>query len=162
MSNVFWIQGDPAPSLAIVLRPRGDDLLEIDMAGMKRDGVQILVSLLEKSETEMLGLEEEGSFAERTGMEFLSYPIPDVHVPQNPVSFRAFAESLATQLRSGKRVGIHCRGSIGRATVTAACSLIHLGWNARIALAAIERARGCPVPDTHEQYKWILKYKVQP
>ena len=69
MSNVFWIQGDPAPSLAIVLRPRGDDLLEIDMAGMKRDGVQILVSLLEKSETEMLGLEEEGSFAERTGME---------------------------------------------------------------------------------------------
>ncbi len=45
---------------------------------------------------------------------------------------------------------------------TAACTLIHLGWKAKDALAAIQAARGCVVPDTEEQMRWILKYKAQP
>jgi hypothetical protein len=43
--------------------------------------------------------------------------------------------------------------------VTAACALIELGWKPEAALAAIEAARGCPVPETLEQEKWILRYK---
>jgi hypothetical protein len=37
-------------------------------------------------------------------------------------------KDLALRVRDGQRLGIHCWGSIGRATVTAACTLIHLGW----------------------------------
>ena len=64
------------------------------------------------------------------------------------------------RLRSGERIGIHCWGSIGRATVAAACTLIHLGWQSAAALAAVEAARGCPVPDTEEQQIWIMQYKA--
>ena len=96
------------------------------------------------------------------GMHFLSYPILDVHVPANVATFRAFAAGLADRLRASERIGVHCRGSIGRSTVTAACTLIHLGWNARDALRAIQAARGCVVPDTEEQLRWILNYKAQP
>jgi protein-tyrosine phosphatase len=83
-------------------------------------------------------------------------------VPANVTTFRAFVAGLADRLRAGERIGVHCRGSIGRSTVTAACTLIHLGWKAKDALAAIQAARGCVVPDTTEQQRWILKYKAQP
>jgi protein-tyrosine phosphatase len=65
-------------------------------------------------------------------------------------------------LRAGEHMGVHCRGSIGRATVTAACTLIHIGWTPNDALAAIQTARGCTVPDTHEQEDWVLQYRVYP
>jgi len=66
---------------------------------------------------------------------------------------------LARCVSTGVRGGIHCRGSIGRATITAACTLIHLGWKPREALGAIESARGIAVPDTQEQEDWILQYR---
>jgi hypothetical protein len=59
-------------------------------------------------------------------------------------------------------VGVHCRGSNGRATVTSACALIQLGWQPREALKAITSARGQAVPDTQEQEDWIMRYKPQP
>jgi protein-tyrosine phosphatase len=159
MDEIFWIKGNPSPPLAVVLSPRGDDCLENDLHSMKQSGIQTLVSLLEDKEAVLLGLEEEGSVAERLGMQFVSYPIPDAHVPPDLDSFRTFEEGLASRLRAGTRVGVHCRGSIGRATVTAACALIHLGWKPRAALDAIEKARGLAVPDTREQEAWILRYK---
>lgn len=148
--------------LAVVLRPRGDDWLGDELQRYKRSGVEVLVSLLEPSEAIWLGLRDEGLLAEAAGMHFLSYPILDVHVPANVASFRAFVTGLADRLRAGERIGVHCRGSIGRSTVTAACALIHMGWNAKEALRAIHAARGLTVPDTEEQLRWILKYKAQP
>jgi len=160
--NVMWIEGREPVGLAIVLRPNGDDQLKKDLGTIKQNGVQTLVSLLVPIEAQWLGLADEGPFAVEAGMNFLSYPILDVHVPKNVVSFRNFAAHLADRLRAGDRIGVHCRGSIGRSTVTAACALMHLGWKPKEALAAIQMARGCSVPDTLQQRRWILKYKVQP
>ena len=161
VSEVFWIDGHPPPTLAVVLRPHGGDWLENELERMKLGGISTLVSLLETDEAEYLGLAEEGPIAERLGMTFLSYPIPDTHVPADTRSFRAFAADLASRLRRGEAIGVHCRGSIGRSTVTAAAALIHLGWKPAAALAAIQRARGCPVPDTDEQEDWILRYDAR-
>ena len=77
--------------------------------------------------------------------------------PEDPL-----AMGLADRLRTGERIGVHCRGSIGRSTVTAACALIHLGWQPQAALEAIAAARGCAVPDTEEQRRWILSYEAKP
>ncbi len=148
--------------LAIVLCPRGEDWLSDELLRYKRSGVEVLVSLLDPNEATWLGLGQEGPLAEASGMHFLSYPILDVHAPANVASFRAFVAGLADRIRAGERIGVHCRGSIGRSTVTAACTLIHLGWSARAALRAIQAARGCEVPDTAEQLRWILNYKAQP
>ena len=161
MKDIFWIQGDPSVPLAIVMKPRPGDWLEDDLIRMKRDGIQTLVSLLEKDEAEMLGLGEEDPLATKIGMQFLSHPIPDVHVPPNLTTFQKFVIDLANRLNAGEQIGIHCRGSIGRATVTAAATLIQLGWTPKAALAAIQAARGCAVPDTQEQADWILNYKAR-
>ena len=177
MNGVYWIYADPslplAPALtppttrgpiplAIVLCPPGGRYLRPALAGLKGAGIQTLVSLLSEEQIAMLDLADEGPQAKRLGMQFLSHPIPDHNLPPDPQAFRAFVSDLARRLHAGERIGVHCWGSIGRATVTAACALIHLGWEPAVALAAVEEARGCPVPDTEEQEHWILNYKAQP
>lgn len=160
MVDIFWIDGDPPPGMAIVTRPRGNDWLEDEMRGLKRGGIDTLVSLLEPREAEWLGLKDERKEAEKAGLRFLNFPIRDTCVPTNVGEFRIFVSDLASRLRHGEHIGVHCRGSIGRATVTAACTLIHLGWKPADALEAVETTRGCPVPDTVEQHAWIMAYEA--
>jgi protein-tyrosine phosphatase len=187
--DIFWIDGNPRPdhptskdlfagtpanhptnkdlfagtpgSLAIVTRPQGSKWLGDEMLALKRGGIETLVSLLERREAEWLGLEDERAAAEKAGLTFLNFPITDTTVPLNVGRFRAFVSDLAARLRRGEHIGVHCRGSIGRATVTAACALIHLGWRPADALAAVEQTRGCSVPDTEEQRAWILAYEAR-
>ena len=162
MAGIFWIKGELPVSMAIVLCPSGGRALRGELLALQRGGVETLVSLLEEQEADWLDLAEEPQLAQQAGLRFLSYPIPDTHIPFDPEDFRKFVTGLADRLRTGERVGVHCRGSIGRATVTAACTLIHLGWSPNAALEAIEAARGLAVPDTREQEAWILNYKAKP
>ena len=167
MKDIYWIaHHEPPrlahPSLAIVARPRGAFWLEDDLAILKQGGIDILVSLLEPDEAAALGLSAEGELAEKVGIHFLSYPIPDRTVPADSASFRKFIARLVEAVQSGKRVGVHCRGCIGRSTVTAASVLIQLGFTPSDALAMIETARECPIPDTLEQLNWILRFERKP
>ena len=170
VNGVYWIY-EPSRAkrssvplaplgLAVVLCPRGGRYLKDELAHLKRSGIDTLVSLLSKDQVAMLELQEEPDIAHRLGMHFLHHPIPDHELPPDIDTFRSFVADLAQRVRDGRRIGIHCWGSIGRATVTAACTLIHLGWEPALALAAVEAARGCPVPDTREQEFWILNYKA--
>ncbi|MGA3162290.1 MAG: hypothetical protein ABSC77_13870 [Terracidiphilus sp.] len=162
MKDIFWIKGNPPAPLAIVLHPVGDDRLEEELLRLKSSGIQTLVSLLERREVIALGLEDEGLAAAGIGLNFFSYPFPYSHIPVDKASFRNFVAMLADRLRAGESVGVHCRGSIGRAFIVAAGTLIHLGWQPKAALKAIEAARGVSVPDTKEQADWILNYSAQP
>ncbi len=168
--GIYWIYGpSPAPQasaplsplpLAIVLCPRGGRHLHSDLRHLRRCGIHVLVSLLSNEQVTMLDLGEEHLLADRLGMEFLHHPIPDHQLPPDPHAFRHFVGDLAQRVHAGQRIGIHCWGSIGRAPLAAACTLIHLGWEPREALIAVEAARGCPVPETEEQERWILNYKA--
>ncbi len=159
MKTVLWI-GEAQPSrLAFVLRPRGGDFLQADLEEARDQGIRILVSLLTPEDSEELGLLNEGRIAMQLGMRFVSYPIPDRCTPSDLKSFRELVADLRDQVRAGHSIGAHCRGCIGRATVLLASVMIALGWDAREALRAIERARGFTVPDTPEQLEWILNFR---
>lgn len=161
MKEIFWITNQPGAALAIVLRPRGGDWLKDELLRMQGGGIQTLVSMLESEEEDSLGLAEEREMAIAIGLDFLSYPIPDRQMPEDVNAFREFANDLAIRLRAGERVGVHCRGCIGRASIATACALIHLGGNPSATLEAIRNARGCEVPDTAEQKQWILDYRAK-
>ena len=158
MTRVYWIQHDRQPRLAIVARPRGEDSLHDELLAMKSSGIDILVSLLPTDEVTYLGLAREAELAQNVGMEFISFPIPDRATPENRENFCKLISHLAEAIRAGKHVGAHCQGSIGRSTVTTASVLMELGWSAMDALRMIEQARGCPVPDTEAQRRWILHF----
>jgi protein-tyrosine phosphatase len=162
VSDIHWIEGNPPPGLAIVIRPQGDDWLEDELRLIRHGGIDTIVSLLEPFEADFLGLSDEQATAERVGLKFLSHPIRDGSVPRDVARFRSFVRGIADRLAADERIGVHCRGSIGRATITAACALIHRGWKARDALEAIAEARGFAVPDTLDQEDWILAYKAEP
>ena len=155
MNDIFWID---KTGLAIVMRPHGDHLLKHELARLQQAGIHTLVSTLEVWEARELGLGEEGPLAHDLGLHFLSYPIPDRTTPPHKEEFNTFVQNLAERLQKGEKVGVHCRGCIGRSTVVAASALIKLGWSAEQALNAIESARGCSVPDTEEQREWILEF----
>jgi len=159
MKDIYWIGHNEPSRLAIVARPRGDDWLEEDLVNLKHNGIEILVSLLMPYEAADLGLAGERGLAERMGIEFISYPIPDRTTPGDIGGFRLLAARLADAVRAGNGVGAHCRGCIGRATVTTAAVLIQLGFTPTDALTMIEEARGCSVPDTPEQLNWILTFE---
>ena len=162
MSDVFWIKGKIPASLGIVLCPLGFGELFGELLHTQEQRVQTLVSLLQPEEARFLGLAEEGTIANHIGLDFLSFPMADHKVPSDSDAVRAFVTELAQRLHAGERIGIHCRGSIGRATVIAACTLIHLGWSPKQALIAIQAARGYAVPDTQEQEDWIMRYETTP
>jgi protein-tyrosine phosphatase len=156
MTSVYWIPHSRKPRLAIVARPRAENRLEDDLLRLKSEGIDILVSLLEEDEAIDLGLAQERRLAEKSGLEFLSYPIPDRTTPADRKDFCKLISYLADAIRARRHVGVHCRGSIGRSTVTTAAVLVELGLAASQALPIIELARGCTVPDTEEQRRWIL------
>lgn len=153
--NVYWIANT---GLAIVARPGSDDRLEDDLLRLRNAGVQTIVSTVEEWEARTLGLAREREIATNLGIEFLSYPMQDRSTPSNLEDFRRFVKSLAARLEAGEKIGVHCRGCIGRSTVVTACTLITMGWSAMDALRAIEIARDFPVPDTDEQHAWILAF----
>lgn len=161
MSEIYWIRDREPPQLAIVARPRGDDWLVDDIAGLKAGGIDVLISFLQRYEEEELGLRDEKRVAGEVGLEFISFPIPDREVPRDISRFRQFVAELADRVRAGKRIGAHCRGCIGRSTVLIASVMIALGSDAESALRQIERARGFNVPDTPEQREWILNFRPE-
>jgi protein-tyrosine phosphatase len=161
MKDVYWIRYVDSSKLAIVARPRGGDWLEHDVVSLRREGIDVLVSLLTAPEVEELGLDDEQKISSSLNIEFISYPIPDRTTPTNLKSFRQMVSRLVNAICAGKTVGVHCRGCIGRATVTAAATLIELGWTAKGALALIQDSRECPVPDTTEQELWICEYRPE-
>lgn len=159
MTEIYWIGNRQKLEMAIVARPRGGEWLREDLASLKGGGIDVLVSFLQPYEEAELELEDESRFAEEVGMEFIAFPIPDRQVPPDLRSFRRLVEKLAQRVRLGDRVGVHCRGCIGRSTVLLAAVMITLGWDADDAVRQIERARGLRVPDTPEQLEWILNYQ---
>jgi protein-tyrosine phosphatase len=151
IARPYWI----ASQLAIVPRPQGDESLDDEMLALRAAGIDVVVSMLEKDEARRAGLEREAASAQENGLLFLNYAVPDGGVPLDTPSFLEFLKELENLLAQGKRVGVHCRGCIGRAPITVASLLIRSGIPSESAWLQISVARDCPVPDTTEQRDWV-------
>lgn len=151
----YWIETGSALRLAIAPRPRGGDWLEDDLRALKRDNVDILVSLLTPEENQELGLVDEDSICRTVGIDFRSFPIPDRHTPQSTDEFVSFIDSLREETDKGRSVAAHCRAGIGRSSVTVASIMVREGLNPHDAFYRISKARGLNVPDTPEQIAWV-------
>ena len=122
---------------------------------MQNSGVQTVVSMLVQSEMEELGLLQEREECQACGLEYLNFPIEDRAVPENVHVFKRFVDQVATQVKEGKFVAIHCRAGIGRSSLMACSVLVRLGVARSQAWLLIWKARGCSVPDTIEQERFV-------
>jgi protein-tyrosine phosphatase len=155
-ADICWIADVPSGRLAILGRPRSGDWLSDEIADWRAAGLTDIVSLLEDHEIRELDLAREAELVERAGLSFEQFPIPDRGVPASSEAAHTLWECLATKIRSGHSVGIHCRASIGRAGLVAVGVLLRLGVPEGVAWQRASKARGRPVPDTDEQRLWVV------
>jgi len=156
--DVYWIKGPWPGKLGILARPRGADWLEDEIAGWKEAGVNVVVSLLTSGEESELGLINEAEIVKRNGLTYIGFPTADYSVPKSRSRTQQLASELNDQLSRGVCVGIHCRQSVGRSSLIAACVLITSGESPESAFEHIEVARGVSVPDTAEQKEWAFSF----
>jgi len=154
MQNIFWITLEAPGRLAIVTRPRPDDWLSDEIVAFKQEQIDVLVSALVSEEADDLGLADESKCCESHQIEFIAFPVVDRSTP-SPAALIELAKTLESHLARGKTVGIHCRASIGRASLIAAAVLGRFGVSADEAFSRISAARGCNVPDTPQQRVWF-------
>ena len=156
--KVFWLEQPAHPRLGILPCPRGGNRLEDEVASLKRQGTDVLVSMLTEEETEELELQDEADSCARNAIEFVSFPVPDREVPAHYDSFVSFVELLLNRLAEGRRIAIHCFAGIGRSGVAASCLLVAQGVPPEEAIRVLSSARGTSVPYTDDQENWIAEF----
>jgi protein-tyrosine phosphatase len=139
-------------------RPRGGEWLEDEIQAWRRSGVDVVVSLLAREEQSDLNLPEEESLCRANSIEFISFPIVDRGVPSSAEAFSDQVAKLAERLADGKNIAVHCRQGIGRAALIAICILIWSGLEPTAAIERVGAARGCAVPETAEQRRWVTDF----
>ena len=149
------IKGPWPGQLTILTRPRGNDWLNDEVQTWRDAGVDVVVSLLTRPENLEFGLLKESQIAKKSGLHFVSFPINDYSVPASEDAVVELSMALNDMLSRGKCVGIHCRQSIGRTGLVAACVLVVAGKTPTEAFEQVRADRGAPVPDTVEQREWV-------
>ncbi len=157
-TELYWIAAPSPGRLAIMPRPRGGDWLEEEIQAWRRSGVDLVVSLLAIDEQIDLDLLDEKALCDENDIEFITYSIVDRSVPSSMSDFSKLISRLADGLANGKNIAVHCRQGIGRAGLVAVCLLIFAGIEQEAAEASVKSARGCTVPETPEQRRWITDF----
>lgn len=121
--------------------------MDEDIHTIKEWGADIVVTLLEKSEMQLLHVSCLGKYIERIGMEWHLCEVID----QSPLSKRDTEKGidawkdlcayLHIALNNNKKVFIHCRGGLGRTGTLAARLLIESGLSSEMAIEEIREAR---------------------
>ena len=157
-TELHWIDGAWPGKLAVSARPRGGDWLPDEIANWKKAGVGAVLSLLTPEEEKELDLRDEARLVREQGIQFNSFPIPDLHTPTSEAKFAEALDKLSDTLSSGKNLLIHCRQGLGRSGLVAACLLVTKGLSSDSAVDTVSAARGVSVPETKAQREWIDRY----
>lgn len=134
---------------------KGEGSVGEDLAYLKAEGLDIVVSLLQAEEQVSEGLEREGAVCEQLGLEFLNFPIEDHCVPADRDAAMSFVGSLKDYLGEGKNIAIHCRGGVGRTGTLAGALMLACGHEPEAVFATLSAARGKEMPATDEQRAWV-------
>lgn len=156
--KLYWITGSLPGKVAISARPRGGDWLEDEIEGWRKQGVDVVVSLLTPAENKEFDLQTEAAIAQAKGIQFISFPIEDRNVPQSSVKFDELVAKLASEIQRGRSIAVHCRQGVGRSSLLSAALLVSHGEELEDTLTSISRARGVAVPETPDQRSWLERF----
>ena len=129
--------------------------LGLDLDAVRDWGASAVVTLLERKELILLGVERLGEEVRRRGMLWFHLPIVDVSTPDETFErqWDVAGNELRRLLCSGRDVLVHCRGGLGRAGTIGARLLIELGMEPEIAIGEVRAVRpGAIETRGQEQY----------
>ena len=158
----YWIETGLPAKLAIMPKPSGGRHLDAEIRNLKREGADVLVSLLPPDEEFDLGLEHERAACSGHGILFRSFPISDRGIPSSTEAFLSFIDTLHNDLVEGRSIVAHCFAGIGRSSLLLASLLRREGLSTDDAFRRITQARRMLVPDTPEQLHWVESLRFEP
>lgn len=134
--------------------------LAADVAVLRDWGADVVVTLVEDHELELLHVPTLGEAIRAAGMQWRHAPIPDMHVPDARFEeiWPGLAAELADVVARGGRVVLHCRAGLGRAGMVAALLAIDLGDTPGEALHRVRSARH-GVIQTPGQRRYVARYR---
>ena len=141
---------------AIMARPSLEQNDPASVVNISRLGINLVVSLLETNEARTLGLDAEREQVKALGMDFVSFPIPDMGIPSSVEKFTSLSKMLLKEVNAGNNILVHCHAGIGRSGLMAAGILLHCDLNPKQAFAHVSKMRGVRVPETSEQEYWLI------
>ncbi len=133
------------------------DLMEEFFDFLDSNRYRSLVSLVEVHEFDQFI--SYPKFEEKIGKRNFSWffhPLKDMTAPDEIFRERFFETQshLLENLRSGKKIAIHCKGGLGRSGTIAALLLRHLGFSAEKSIELVRRSRPGAI-ETEEQEIFI-------
>jgi len=141
---------------AIMARPSLEENDPASVVNISRLGINLVVSLLENNEARTLGLDAEREQVKALGMDFVSFPIPDMGIPTSVEKFASLSKMLLKQVDSGINTLVHCHAGIGRSGLMAAGMLLHCDLGPQQAFTHVSKMRGVRVPETRQQEDWLI------
>ena len=170
--RVHWVPDLPTPgALGLTLAPGKHGPSYYHPAGWARDldadlerlrhhhGADVLVSLIEDHEYDLLAIPDLRARARDVGLEVRHFPIADESVPPawQDDAFAALVAGIRRALDDGRRVVVHCRGGVGRSGLVAAAVATTYGDDADAAIARVRRAQRFAV-ETDEQEAYVQRF----
>lgn len=137
--------------------------LKADIQTIAAWGATTVITLTEADEMAMLGIPHIGDEVAAAGMRWVHLPITDMRAPDQRFdqAWARHGAELLKQLRSGKRVLVHCRGGMGRAGTVAAFLLVTLQVPATEAIRQVRAARQGAI-ETAVQLEWLAQCSTLP
>ena len=131
--------------------------LQIDLEAIEAWNADVLVTLLEDHEFEMLQVPEFKSAITNRNFLWRHLPITDGCAPDERLErqWRICGSELREILNRGGRIVVHCRGGLGRAGTVAARLLIELGFEPQEAMQQVRKARHGAI-ETQQQEEYLL------
>ncbi len=154
--RIYEVENIGSGFLAVMAKPVSGEWIEDEFSGLAKLGILQIVSLLKPSEEYEVGLASEKELCQKNNIKFTSYPIEDRGLPASIKEFTNITKSIYHEIAGGMNTVIHCRAGIGRTGIVAAGVLLHAAFEVNEAFERISKVRGVQVPDTQEQYNWVL------
>ena len=130
---------------------------DTDMKRLQSQGMTRLFGLMPEYELKQYKASELLTKSDKYGIRYEHCGWTDRSIPDNPGFIDAI--NLATEcLNRGEKIGVHCRGGLGRTGTFAGCVLAKLNWHIDDIIEALHDARGRLCPETEEQKVFIRAY----
>lgn len=132
--------------------------LYTDVNAIRNWGADLVLTLVESHEMQMLQVPDLGAEVTAAGLLWLHLPIVDVSIPgpEFEDQWRVAGPAIIEMLRDSQNIVVHCRGGLGRAGLVAARLLVELGDDPVIAVSKVRVVRSGAI-ETRQQENYVLR-----